>query len=85
MYRLCKTNVWVSLSLYIATVGGKQQVRRSILTGSPLQRLHSIYTHTLTVTTEGEYTCTVSNNKPSSDSASIELRVCYDRVRKGLV
>ena len=29
------------------------------------------YTHTLTVTTGGEYTCTVSNNKPSSDSASI--------------
>ena len=28
------------------------------------------YTHTLTVTTGGEYTCTVSNNKPSSDSAS---------------
>ena len=31
------------------------------------------YTHTLTVTTGGEYTCTVSNNKPSSDSASIIL------------
>ena len=31
------------------------------------------YTHTLTVTTGGEYTCTVSNNKPSSDSASITL------------
>ena len=28
------------------------------------------YTHTLTVTTEGEYTCTVANNKPSSASAS---------------
>ena len=27
------------------------------------------YTHTLTVTTGGEYTCTVENNKPSSDSA----------------
>ena len=27
------------------------------------------YTHTLTVTTGGEYTCTVSNNKQSSDSA----------------
>ena len=24
------------------------------------------YTHTLNVTTEGQYTCTVSNNKPSS-------------------
>ena len=31
------------------------------------------YTHTLTVTTEGEYTCTVSNNKPSSHSTSIIL------------
>ena len=31
------------------------------------------YTHTLTVTIGGEYTCTVSNNKPSSDSASIIL------------
>ena len=31
------------------------------------------YTHTLNVTTGGEYTCTVSNNKPSSDSASITV------------
>ena len=31
------------------------------------------YTHTLTVTTAGEYTCTVTNNKPSSASASITL------------
>ena len=31
------------------------------------------YTHTLTVTTEGEYTCTVENNKPSNDSATITL------------
>ena len=31
------------------------------------------YTHTLTVTTGGEYTCTVGNNKPSSDSATIVL------------
>ena len=29
------------------------------------------YTHTLTVTTAGEYTCTVSNNKPSTGSARI--------------
>ena len=29
------------------------------------------YTHTLNVTTGGEYTCTVENNKPSSDSATI--------------
>ena len=28
------------------------------------------YTHTLTVTTAGEYTCTVANNKPSTTSAS---------------
>ena len=32
------------------------------------------YTHTLTVSIEGEYTCTVANNKPSSASASITLR-----------
>ena len=31
------------------------------------------YTHTLTVTTAGEYTCTVENNKPSSASATITL------------
>ena len=31
------------------------------------------YTHTLTVTTGGEYTCTVENNKPSFDSATIIL------------
>ena len=31
------------------------------------------YTHTLNVTTGGEYTCTVENNKPSSDSATITL------------
>ena len=31
------------------------------------------YTHTLTVTIGGEYTCNVSNNKPSSNSASITL------------
>ena len=31
------------------------------------------YTHTLTVTTGGEYTCTVSNKKTSSDSASITV------------
>ena len=35
------------------------------------------YTHTLNVTTGGEYTCTVSNNKPSSDSASITLGGIY--------
>ena len=33
------------------------------------------YTHTLTVTgsTVGVYTCTVANNKPSNDSASITV------------
>ena len=31
------------------------------------------YTHTLTVTTAGEYTCTVANNKPSSDSATVTV------------
>ncbi|CAI8047501.1 hypothetical protein GBAR_LOCUS26251, partial [Geodia barretti] len=31
------------------------------------------YTHTLTVTALGAYTCTVSNNKPSTASASITL------------
>ena len=31
------------------------------------------YTHTLNVTTAGNYTCTVSNEKPSSASASITL------------
>ncbi|CAI8013810.1 Receptor-type tyrosine-protein phosphatase delta, partial [Geodia barretti] len=31
------------------------------------------YTHTLTVTTGGEYTCTVANNKPSSASATITV------------
>ena len=35
------------------------------------------YTHTLTVSLPGEYTCTVSNNKPSSDSASITVTGIY--------
>ena len=38
------------------------------------------YTHTLTVTTEGLYTCTVANNKPSSASASITLQGIYCNV-----
>ncbi|CAI8013812.1 Neogenin, partial [Geodia barretti] len=33
------------------------------------------YTHTLTVTTGGVYTCTVANNKPSSGSASTIIAV----------
>ena len=33
------------------------------------------YTHTLTVTTGGEYTCTVANDKPSTASASITLGI----------
>ena len=32
------------------------------------------YTHTLTVTSGGEYTCTVSINKPSTASATITLQ-----------
>ena len=32
------------------------------------------YTHTLTVTTPGVYTCIVANNKPSFDSASITVQ-----------
>ena len=34
------------------------------------------YTHTLTVTGRlgGEYTCTVVNNKPSADSATLTVR-----------
>ena len=34
------------------------------------------YTHTLTVTGRlyGDYTCTVSNNKPSMDSATLTVR-----------
>ena len=35
------------------------------------------YTHTLTVTTAGEYTCTVANNKPSSASARINTSKFY--------
>ena len=31
------------------------------------------YTHTLTVTSVGEYTCTVANNKPSTASATITV------------
>ena len=31
------------------------------------------YTHTLTISLAGEYTCTVANNKPSSASASITV------------
>ena len=35
------------------------------------------YTHTLTVTTWGTYTCTVANDKPSSASASFELGTLF--------
>ena len=31
------------------------------------------YTHTLTVTAAGVYTCSIANNKPSSDSANIAV------------
>ena len=33
------------------------------------------YTHTLNVTTAGEYTCTVANNMPSTASSSITLGI----------
>ena len=38
------------------------------------------YTHTLTVTGRlpGQYQCTVSNNKPSQDSASIRVKGQYE-------
>ena len=43
-------------------------------TGTVLDdQLTAQYTHTLTLTTGGEYTCTVKNNKPSSDSATITV------------
>ena len=32
------------------------------------------YTHTLTLTSGGEYTCTVANNKPSTASATITVQ-----------
>ena len=35
------------------------------------------YTHTLTVTTWGTYTCTVANDKPSSASATIRLGTLF--------
>ena len=35
------------------------------------------YTHTLTVTTLGMYTCNVSNDKPSSESATIRLGTLF--------
>ena len=33
----------------------------------------AIYLHTLTGSTNGEYTCTVANNKPSIDSATYSI------------
>ena len=35
---------------------------------------NATYTHTLTVNSEGDYTCTVANDKPSSDSANITVK-----------
>ena len=35
------------------------------------------YTHTLTITSGGEYTCTVANNKPSTASATITVPGMY--------
>ena len=45
---------------------------RSVLNDS----VNAIYTHTLTVTGRlgGHYQCTVSNDKPSSDSSSITVQ-----------
>ena len=43
------------------------------------------YTHILTVTTGGEYTCTVENNKPSSDSVTIILRGMIQFLRATLL
>ena len=40
------------------------------------------YTHTLTGSTAGVYTCTVANNKPTSDSASITVEGSYTIFRK---
>ena len=42
------------------------------------------YTHTLTGSREGEYTCTVTNNKPSTASASynvLGMLFCKTEVR----
>ena len=36
------------------------------------------YTHTLTITSEGEYTCTVANDKPSNASATITVPGIYN-------
>ena len=36
-------------------------------------RVTAQYTHTLTVTSGGEYTCIVANNKPSTASATITV------------
>ena len=35
------------------------------------------YTHTLTITSAGDYTCTVSNDKPSSASATFTVPGIY--------
>ena len=35
------------------------------------------YTHTLTITSGGEYTCTVANDKPSTASATITVSGMY--------
>ena len=39
-----------------------------------LSRVTVQYEHTLTITSGGLYTCTVSNNKPSTASATITLQ-----------
>ena len=58
------TVTWTRDSTTTVTTGAQ-----SILSDAVVAR----YTHTLTVTAGGEYTCTVGNNKPSSDSATITV------------
>ena len=67
------TVTWTRYS--IAVTEGTETVLNNAMTAQ--------YTHTLTVTTGGEYTCTVSNNKPSIDSTSITLpgMIWTERVR----
>ena len=62
------TVTWTRDSTTTVTTG-TQSVLNNVVTAQ--------YTHTLTVTTGGEYTCTVENNKPSSDSATITVPGIY--------
>ena len=42
-------------------------------------RVTAQYAHTLTITSGGEYTCTVANNKPSNASATITVPGIYNQ------